>query len=191
MWVWRAVQYCWKAAVVSLITPFLTTLYALQVIKYGATWCGPCKVIAPAVEKMSEEYDDVTFLDIDIDIMHETASEASVTSVPTFHLIKNNNLVRFNQTWDGIHGIIIYKRVVQSPERCLLYMGFLLICFLERKCTHLDRGNAVDEECLLTFFFFVLLLLSFSSYRCRRFSVLKSLSSDRRWRAASKTIFCC
>ena len=34
---------------------------------FFATWCGPCKVISPAFEQMSERYKDVTFLKVDVD----------------------------------------------------------------------------------------------------------------------------
>ncbi|GAH13989.1 unnamed protein product, partial [marine sediment metagenome] len=37
------------------------------VIKYGAEWCGPCKRLAPALEKLAKEHPHVYFVDADID----------------------------------------------------------------------------------------------------------------------------
>ncbi|KAI9216824.1 thioredoxine 2 [Blastocladiella britannica] len=55
---------------------------------FTASWCGPCKMMAPKVDELSTSYPDVDFLKIDIDRQHEVAQMAMVTAVPTFHLYK-------------------------------------------------------------------------------------------------------
>lgn len=61
----------------------------LVVIDFMATWCGPCKMIAPQIEKMAEEFQDVVFLKVDVDDNEDIASSFQVTCMPTFILLKN------------------------------------------------------------------------------------------------------
>mmetsp|Transcript_4751 Transcript_4751/g.10447 ORF Transcript_4751/g.10447 Transcript_4751/m.10447 type:complete len:193 (-) Transcript_4751:1258-1836(-) len=60
----------------------------LVVIDFTATWCGPCQAIAPLYKNMSDTYDDVVFLKVDVDDNAETAQHYSVSAMPTFLLIK-------------------------------------------------------------------------------------------------------
>ena len=62
-------------------------------MQYTATWCGPCQRIAPVLEELSEVHDSVKFIKVDIDEFPQLASEAQVQAVPTFHLVKDNELV--------------------------------------------------------------------------------------------------
>lgn len=65
----------------------------LKVVNWSATWCGPCKMVAPIVEKLSEEHPEVSFYRIDVDDCADVASEAGVNSMPTFHFIANDEVV--------------------------------------------------------------------------------------------------
>lgn len=62
----------------------------LLLVKFGASWCGPCKQIKPQLEKLSET-EDIVVVDIDVDEASESgwtwASE--VENLPTFRFIKN------------------------------------------------------------------------------------------------------
>ena len=62
---------------------------AMVVVDFTATWCGPCKRIAPIFAKLSEENVDVKFIKIDVDENAETASKCSITAMPTFKFYKN------------------------------------------------------------------------------------------------------
>jgi thioredoxin 1 len=53
------------------------------VIDFTASWCGPCKRIAPVFADMSEEY-DATFLKVDVDKNSEVSGAHNVTAMPTF-----------------------------------------------------------------------------------------------------------
>ena len=64
----------------------------LLLVKFGASWCGPCKQIKPHLEKISEsESENIIVVDIDVDEASESdwmwASE--VENLPTFRFIKN------------------------------------------------------------------------------------------------------
>jgi len=52
------------------------------------SWCGPCKAIAPLYKELSDEFDDVVFLKVDVDENPETAGKYSVSAMPTFVFIK-------------------------------------------------------------------------------------------------------
>ena len=54
------------------------------VVKYGATWCGPCKAIAPKFEQLAAKYKETAvFLTVDIDDLSDIAEKFGINSVPT------------------------------------------------------------------------------------------------------------
>ena len=55
----------------------------LIVKRYTATWCGPCKQLAPAFDALQSEIPNVQFQTIDVDQNRDAAVEANVSSVPT------------------------------------------------------------------------------------------------------------
>lgn len=55
----------------------------LIVKRYTATWCGPCKQLAPAFDALQNEMPEVQFQTIDVDQNRDAAIEANVSSVPT------------------------------------------------------------------------------------------------------------
>ena len=55
----------------------------LVVVDFFATWCGPCKMLAPTVEKMAELHPEVHFYKVDIDEDMDLATRFKVMSVPT------------------------------------------------------------------------------------------------------------
>lgn len=60
----------------------------LVVVDFFATWCGPCKFIAPILEDISNENPTVKFYKVDVDKLNEIAVEYTVTMMPTFVLLK-------------------------------------------------------------------------------------------------------
>ena len=59
-------------------------------VDFWATWCGPCRMIAPEVEKIAEEYDGkVKVGKVNVDEEEELAIEYKVASIPTLILFKN------------------------------------------------------------------------------------------------------
>jgi thioredoxin 1 len=55
----------------------------LVVKRYTATWCGPCKQLAPVFDALQSEIPNVQFQTIDVDQNRDAAIEANVSSVPT------------------------------------------------------------------------------------------------------------
>ncbi|OMH82285.1 Thioredoxin-1 [Zancudomyces culisetae] len=66
---------------------------SLVVVDFFATWCGPCKMIAPKFEQFSNQYTDVRFIKVDVDEQEEIAALADVSAMPTFKFYKNGALV--------------------------------------------------------------------------------------------------
>ena len=61
-------------------------------IDFWATWCGPCKMIAPFIEEIAAERDDVIVGKIDVDQEMELAMQFRITSIPTLVLLKNGEV---------------------------------------------------------------------------------------------------
>jgi len=66
----------------------------LTVVDFWATWCAPCRMIAPVLEQLAEEYAGkarVAKLDVDTNV--RTASRFQVRSIPTLLFFKNGKIV--------------------------------------------------------------------------------------------------
>ena len=61
----------------------------LVVVDFFATWCPPCKMIAPHLEEISETMSDVVVLKVDVDDCEDVAAEYKITAMPTFIFFKN------------------------------------------------------------------------------------------------------
>ncbi|KAJ4425074.1 thioredoxin trx1 [Gnomoniopsis sp. IMI 355080] len=60
-------------------------------VDWFATWCGPCKMVAPKIAQWSNEYPNIHFVKIDVDDLPELAAEHNVKAMPTFHIFKDGN----------------------------------------------------------------------------------------------------
>lgn len=66
---------------------------AVAVVDFSATWCGPCRMLAPVLEAVSEKLGDrVDFYNVDVDDAPELAGAYRVQSVPCLVLMKNGQL---------------------------------------------------------------------------------------------------
>ena len=61
-------------------------------LDFLAVWCGPCKMIAPIVEQIAEEYPDITVGKVDVDQQMELAVKFGITSIPTLVVLKNGTV---------------------------------------------------------------------------------------------------
>ncbi len=60
------------------------------VVDFWAVWCGPCKMIAPVLEEIAEEYDTrLQVVKLDVDSNSETAMQYGVMSIPTLIVFKD------------------------------------------------------------------------------------------------------
>ena len=81
------------------------------VVDFFATWCGPCKMLAPVFEQAGEEMqNDATFLKVDIDESLELAQQFKISTVPTVMVFKNGKPV------DSLVGFIPKEALVQKVK---------------------------------------------------------------------------
>ena len=61
-----------------------------KVLRFTASWCGPCKIVAPILEELSQKHSDkAQFQTIDVDSDPEMAKKYNVSSVPTVIIEEN------------------------------------------------------------------------------------------------------
>lgn len=65
----------------------------LVVVDFFATWCGPCKMLSPLVERMAEQHPEVHFYKVDIDEEPDLANRFQIMSVPTLLYMKRGQVV--------------------------------------------------------------------------------------------------
>ena len=63
------------------------------VVDFWATWCGPCKMIAPIVEELDEEMSNVKFVKVDVDKNPQIANQYKIVSIPTLKIFKDGKLI--------------------------------------------------------------------------------------------------
>ena len=62
-------------------------------LDFWATWCGPCRMVAPIVEEIAEENPDITVGKIDVDSEMELAVRFGVVSIPTLVVMEKGEQV--------------------------------------------------------------------------------------------------
>ncbi len=62
-------------------------------LDFWATWCGPCQMIAPTIEKIAKENDDIVVGKVNVDEEMSLAVAFGIESIPTLLVFKNGKLV--------------------------------------------------------------------------------------------------
>jgi thioredoxin 1 len=66
----------------------------LVMVDFWATWCGPCKIVAPVVEELAKEYaGKVKFVKVNTDENQDLASRYNIRGIPTLMFFKDGNMV--------------------------------------------------------------------------------------------------
>ncbi len=63
-------------------------------VDFWAPWCGPCRVIAPHLEELNEEQDNLRVVKLNVDDNQQTAAQYEVLSIPTLILFKNGQVAK-------------------------------------------------------------------------------------------------
>jgi thioredoxin 1 len=82
-------------------------------VDFWAPWCGPCRVIAPSLEEINSERDDLRVVKLNVDENQQTAARYDVMSIPTLIVFKNG------EPANRIIGALPKKRLVQELEPTL------------------------------------------------------------------------
>lgn len=65
----------------------------LVIVDFFATWCGPCKMIAPIFEELSKEYEGkMTFVKVDVDLSTDIAGKYGISSIPTMKILDKSEV---------------------------------------------------------------------------------------------------
>ncbi len=62
-------------------------------VDFWAVWCGPCKMLSPAVDSVSEQVSGADFYKVNVDEEPELAREYGIMSIPTLIVFKNGEIV--------------------------------------------------------------------------------------------------
>jgi thioredoxin 1 len=82
-------------------------------VDFWAPWCGPCRVIAPSLEEINEEQDNLRIVKLNVDDNQQTAAKYDVMSIPTLIVFKNG------EPATRIIGALPKRRLVQELEPAL------------------------------------------------------------------------
>ena len=83
----------------------------LVLVDFWATWCGPCQMIAPVIEKIAEEHENVKVCKVNVDDEQEIAIKYGVMSIPTLIFFKNGNTIK---EVVGFHSKSELEEIIQS-----------------------------------------------------------------------------
>lgn len=64
------------------------------VVDFFANWCGPCKMLAPIVEEVSNELEKITFVKVDIDEIESLPRQFDIMSIPTLLVFEKGELIK-------------------------------------------------------------------------------------------------
>jgi thioredoxin 1 len=82
-------------------------------VDFWAPWCGPCRVVAPALEEIAGERDDLRIVKLNVDDNQQTAANYQVLAIPTMILFRNGAEAK------RIQGAMPKKRIESELEPAL------------------------------------------------------------------------
>jgi thioredoxin 1 len=92
----------WDAEVIKSTIPV--------VVDFWAVWCGPCRMIAPAIDQLANEYSGkIKVGKVNVDDNNDLAAEFGIASIPQVYIFKNGQVV---QKLSGAQGKGVYQAAI-------------------------------------------------------------------------------
>lgn len=64
------------------------------IVYFTATWCGPCRMLSPIYEQLSNELPHIKFIKVDVDDHKDLAAEFGIMSIPTLFIYEDSKLIK-------------------------------------------------------------------------------------------------
>lgn len=82
-------------------------------VDFWAPWCGPCRIVAPVLEELNDEQQNLRVVKLNVDENQQTAARYEVMSIPTLLLFKNGEIAK------KVVGALPKKRLEEELEPSL------------------------------------------------------------------------
>ena len=83
----------------------------IEVKRFHAAWCGPCRMLAPIMENIKGKFEGVNFTDVDVDTQYEEAQKYSVRNIPLVVIEKDGQEV---QRFAGLQSEMAYVNAINE-----------------------------------------------------------------------------
>ena len=80
----------------------------LVLVDFFATWCGPCKMLSPVLEEVSEENPELTVLKIDVDEVGQLAARYGIQAIPTLMLFRDGQRVETRMGYQNKNQLLAF-----------------------------------------------------------------------------------
>lgn len=85
----------------------------LVLVDFSAIWCGPCKMVAPILEEIAYENDNIKIVKMDVDVSPFVSRKYKINSIPNIKFFKNGKVV------DEIIGFVPKRKIEEVINRNL------------------------------------------------------------------------
>ena len=86
----------------------------IEVKRFHAEWCGPCRTLAPIMENVKTKFSGVTFSDINVDEDYETAQKYAVRNIPLVVIEKDGEVV---ERFVGVQSELAYTNAINEIKK--------------------------------------------------------------------------